>query len=242
MHKAYVTAGAIWDSVSNSWTLNTVTGISTEDMRKIYNFGHFHIFDRERLRDISLRTVLHRKGGTNSNGEPNLTNFAFGATKLEAVSFMGNTMIPSVMGAETPYEAYIITPINTQKMFNGCTALKSIYGRLNFGATGTFNANNFAGCAALERVAILSLASSISFQDSPNLSKESLLYMINKCKNNKNVNENYISLTITLHPDVYAKCDSSVDPLEGAPWEDDVIEAINEVFNNKNVDITIQSA
>lgn len=57
----------------------------------------------------------------------------------------------------------------------------------------------FSQCAALEEVRIRNLKVSISFSDSPLLSKQSLLYMIENSASGA-------SFTITLHPDKYEEC------------------------------------
>lgn len=77
----------------------------------------------------------------------------------------------------------------------------------------------------------------ISFADSPLLSKESLLFMINNCASNA-------TFTITLHPDVYAKC-TRVDEGEGqyiGEWWEEIDEALGYAVESKNTNITLASA
>ena len=57
--------------------------------------------------------------------------------------------------------------------------------------------STFKGCTSLERVKIHTSAS-VSLADSPLISKQSLLYVINKANPSS-------AITITLHPDAYAR-------------------------------------
>ena len=61
------------------------------------------------------------------------------------------------------------------------------------GASGTF-----VGCVKLRNVEIKKLKVNVQFPDSPNLSLESTTYMVENAANTA-------PITITLHPDAYAR-------------------------------------
>ena len=84
--------------------------------------------------------------------------------------------------------------------FERCPNLRKIDGILQVAACPNVSdlSNAFKGCAALEDVRISKLKVGISFADSPLLSIGSISYLIAQ-----SVNTN--TLTITLHPDAYAR-------------------------------------
>lgn len=79
-------------------------------------------------------------------------------------------------------------------LFMECRKLRKVIGILDISRSST--SVMFKSCESLEDVRIVNQKTSISFEDSPLLSKESLLYMIRNCASNA-------TFTITLHPDVY---------------------------------------
>ena len=83
---------------------------------------------------------------------------------------------------------------NALGMFYQAQKLKTVIGVLDFSRASN-TGEMFVKCLALENVRCASLKQDISFADSPLLSKESLLYMINNCASDA-------TFTITLHPDV----------------------------------------
>lgn len=85
---------------------------------------------------------------------------------------------------------------NLSTAFASCEHLKEIKGYLIINSTKV--ANSFYNCFALEKVLLQKIAVSINLGYSPLLSLESLQYMVTNA-----VNTNPI--TITVHPEVYAK-------------------------------------
>lgn len=82
--------------------------------------------------------------------------------------------------------------------FWNCSKLKNISGVIAVGNCTSFN-NGFKGCTSLEDVQFSGIKSSISFPDSPLLSLASLQYLV------KNSANGSTAITVTVHPDVYAK-------------------------------------
>lgn len=80
-------------------------------------------------------------------------------------------------------------------VFYACARLRAVYGTLSMT---TIDSTCFLGMSSLEEISINKLSVSVSFKDSPRLSLESLTYMVTKAANTK-------AITITVHPDVFAK-------------------------------------
>ena len=84
-------------------------------------------------------------------------------------------------------------------MFWNCYKLREIVQQLAFLNTTTFKVNNmFTGCRVLETVKIEDLHINLSIADTPVLSLESVTYLVNNATNTS-------AITVTVHPEVYAK-------------------------------------
>ena len=203
MHYAYEAAGATWSSATGFWSLNTLTDITTEQMRKIYNMGFLHIpstmLGGSEMSDI--RTNLGRTGKLNyTQASLNILAFAYGNKIIEVINLA--TRIAN-NGDQNSAGIVSINGMNTA--FYGCEKLRMIYGRMSIAKVDAYYTQNaFYGCTALEEVRIDTLTS-LSFADSPNLSKASILYLVQNSKPTT-------AITITLHPTAYAmaKADSDI--------------------------------
>lgn len=113
-------------------------------------------------------------------------------------------------------------PANIKSMFYYCSSLKEISGILdlyNITAERTVS-DAFSGCTKLESVKIKRLNISISFSSCKNLSFTSLQFMVTNAANSA-------AITITVHPDVYAKLTgdttnpavAALTPTELAQWQ-----------------------
>lgn len=113
-------------------------------------------------------------------------------------------------------------PTNIKSMFSYCSSLKEISGILdlyNITAERTVR-DAFSGCTKLESVKIKRLNISISFSSCENLSFTSLQFMVTNAANSA-------AITITVHPDVYAKLTgdttnpavAALTPSEFAQWQ-----------------------
>lgn len=122
-------------------------------------------------------------------------------------------------------------PSNISQMFQDCYKLHTILGTIG-GRYLTNTTNCFAYCSALKEVRISGLKVSISFANSRLLSKESLLYMIENCASDA-------SFTITLHPEVYAKCVRIDETMTDGEWYDEIDTAISSAETAKGTNITL---
>ena len=247
MHYAYEAEGAVYNDSDvalekidwfgktiihepHKWYLNGLGDLSNKEMAKIYSLGRFSPSVQAPLSYSStsypnyattVRTNIARLGmynGIVSNSYFATTNYVIETINISIAS-------------QTPQGT---TTINSAYTFDNCKKLKSIYGviKLNGTATGTFTK-----CNQLQDIKISSLSLSLSLADSPLLTKESLLYMIENCESNA-------KFTITLHPDVYAKCtrvDEGEAQYEGEWWVD-IDTALGYASNTKNTTITLASA
>lgn len=113
-------------------------------------------------------------------------------------------------------------PTSIKSMFYYCSSLKEISGILdlyNITAERTVS-GAFSGCTKLESVKIKRLNISISFSFCKNLSFTSLQFMVTNAANSA-------AITITVHPDVYAKLTgdttnpavAALTPSELAQWQ-----------------------
>ena len=161
--------------------------------------------------DMYVRTFLPTLLGNDIDD----SGYAFmGQEKLEAVSFLGRY----------PYAKHVFN--HPQYMFSGCAKLKKILTPINFRGKTT---NAFAGCAALEEVS-LELSSDISFADSPKLSYTSVEYFV---KHSPGWGAPAAGITVTVHPDVYAKLTgdttnaaaAALSTEEAAQWQQVVTDA-----------------
>jgi hypothetical protein len=82
-------------------------------------------------------------------------------------------------------------------MFYGCKKLKLIY-PMNVKSAATMEISNFNGCSSLVEVRLFNLMLNTGFKDSPDISKQSILYIVNNAAP-------ISAITITLHPDAYAR-------------------------------------
>ena len=224
MHKAYEAEGAVWNATTGYWEMYDMTDITNEEMRKVYNLGHFNTGYSCPLYASGSRSVAWVRFNLPRTGAYALymsSGSALASTnaRIEFINLCPFTNI------ETNCQM-----LNMQNSFYRCTSLRKIFGIIEMSLT-TNTTDTFKDCSSLVDVTIKNLKQNISFADSPLLSKESLLYMIENCASNA-------AFTITLHPEVYAKCTDSED---GA-WYDDITNAIDMVVNSKNTTITLASA
>lgn len=115
-------------------------------------------------------------------------------------------------------------PARAQYMFSNCTHLKSIFGIINL--SGCTTVAEFAQKAsALVDIKIKALSMSISFKDSPLLSLESIVYMVTNATNKTQI-------TITVHPDVYAKLTEDTTNAAAAELSPEELEAWGQVLTD----------
>lgn len=180
MHDMYEQAGAVWNSETGYWELNTLNDLTTEEMRQIYAESHLS------------RTSANMEGyWRESKSRTNICNSVWSANSaLVMFSKCSNLLVANL--------AWGNYPMNCSKLdsaFDRCSKLKTIINEISLYASTSTN-NAFYGCAALETLYIRNIKS-LSFADSPNLSIESGVYFINKSTET--------GIVVTLHDDAYER-------------------------------------
>lgn len=126
-------------------------------------------------------------------------------------SFLGTNYLEAFTGCHNLVAVKFITASNHpivnisggQNMFKNCESLKYIYGTLVFGS-GSSLSGVFEYCQSLEEVRIKNLAKSLQIAQSPKLSLDSLAFMVQYAANTT-------AITVTVHPDVFAKLTGDTD-------------------------------
>ena len=194
----YISAGAVYNEATGFYELNGLTDITEEEMRAIYKYAGTPQVEAA-FAYSKARTNLPMPGMYNGHL---LNSMFYACDKLEVV-YLGNRQLPpSVYDKPVAYVA-------GANSFYLCQKLKKIYGKLM-----CYSPNNnwdltFGECLALEEVRIALLNSPIKLQWSPNLSKESVLYMITNANPPSGAAAG--SIAITLHPTAYARLKDDAD-------------------------------
>lgn len=192
----YISAGAVYNEQTGYYELNGLTDITEEQMRVIYKYAGTPQV-KSAFAYSNARTNLPMPGMYNGSLQ---TNMFYDCYNLETV-YLGYRQV-----APTDFETPGITYIG-QDAFYLCKKLKYIYGKLQIKTSNI--GDTFGECLSLEEVRIYNLAYSIQISWSPNLSKESVQYMITNA--NPPSGAAVGSITITLHPTAYARLKDDAD-------------------------------
>ena len=188
-----INAGATYDEASGTFTLNGVTGLTAGDMRTIINAGAFRPVANVEFRQYSLNRQIKTNIPYAQNWYTQFymsicMHYMFAScVLLEAVRFSnaedGGSMAISATGSG-------------EAMFNECNKLVKVFEILDFSKV-TNLSRTFTGCTSLTTIRIRNLGRHLYIGDSPNLSKESILYLIQNSAATS-------AMTVTLHPTAYA--------------------------------------
>lgn len=192
----YISAGAVYNEATGYYELNGLTDITEEEMRVIYKYAGTPQV-KAAFAYSRARTNLPMPGMYNGMLEAYMF---YACSNLETV-YLGYRQAPSTY-FETPSVEY-----SGKDAFYLCKKLKYIYGRLQIKTSNI--GNTFGECLSLEEVRIYNLVYSIQISWSPNLSKDSVLYMITNA--NPPSGAAVGSITITLHPTAYARLKDDAD-------------------------------
>lgn len=192
----YISAGAVYNEQTGYYELNGLTDITEEQMRVIYKYAGTPQV-KAAFAYSRARTNLPMPGMY--NGSVYGAMF-YACTNLE-VAYLGNKK-----SSPTSYDVPLVYT-EGNNFFYLCKKLEKIYGKIH-----QRNISwdlTFGDCLALKEVRIAELYSSIQLSWSPNLSKESVLYMITNA--NPPSGAAVGSITITLHPTAYARLKDDAD-------------------------------
>lgn len=224
MHYAYEAIGAQWNANTGFWEFYDMKDITNAEMSKALARGSWYIgataigvmsaFNEQS--PSAIRFNIARTGPWSVS-----CDFDYFAQENKWIEFINLTCDNNMASKPFSYASSLTGS------FNGCSNLRRIYGEINVVDTKNAFTDTFKGCVKLEEVEIYGLNKDISFADSPLLSKESLLYMIENCAES-------VSFTITLHPDVYEKCSEE--------WMEDIDSAVGQADTAKQTNITLAKA
>lgn len=196
-------AGAVYNEATGFYELNGLTDITEKQMTAIYeelNFNNY-IFDN-RFPGVSKNTSLLRTNIPSKSGHPQgiglnddwrvLRKWAYlcvNLPSLEVIKITAN--VNYVLLSADNY-------VGCDYIFYGNPKLKTIEGIIDISKRKATKISYLcSSCPKLESVNIYGLISSIDIKESPLLSKESILYMVQNSAATA-------PITITLHADAYA--------------------------------------
>lgn len=209
----YISAGAKYNEATGFYELNGLTDITEEQMRVIYKYAGTPQVKASHAYS-NIRTNFPSPGYYNGS----LYDAMFYASKIEVVNLgyrqvnQPNLLEPFVM----------LEGINA---FYMCKNLRIIYGRIEQSyVTKDWNLT-FGECAKLEEVRISKLKTSIKLSWSPNLSKESVQYMIESANPPSGAAAG--SIAITLHPTAYTRLKDDADIVAALEAKNGVITLVS---------------
>lgn len=209
----YISAGAKYNEATGFYELNGLTDITEEEMRVIYKYAGTPQV-KAAFAYSKARTNLPMPGMYNG---ALYDQMFFNCLNLEIVN-LGYRQAPAMLDKNT-IEVLGHTP------FVGCSKLHTIYGIIvsynpSFSWSGMFD-----NCTALKEVRIRKLQTSIPLSASPNLSKESALYIITNANPPSGAAAG--SIAITLHPTAYARLKDDADIVAALEAKNGVITLVS---------------
>ena len=202
----YISAGAKYNETTGFYELNGLTDITEEEMRAIYT---------QWQKDVG--TAGHNTGWLTlpPNMRTNLPSL-YRADLISALSnSIGGSSVEVLCIAEQSNDTRVMYVAATQAVAqNNMPKLRRVIGiwRYNDKNPSNFNftyGQPFGKCPLLEEIRMSKINKSHTFAVSPNLSKESVLYMITNANPPSGAAAG--SIAITLHPTAYARLKDDAD-------------------------------
>lgn len=180
--------GAVYNSATGFFELNGLVDITTAQMRIILPYlavGRLTGSLAYRFQKSQMRTITIYSEGD------------IVGTKDMSWAFYGST-VETIRFKTTSHKYTSVSSIND--IFRACTKIREVYGILDLKRiqSGTISIATSSGAAMLKNIQLMSLNTSITFAGSPLLSLDSITYMVENAANTT-------PITITLHPDAYAR-------------------------------------
>lgn len=185
--------------------LNGLGDITEEQMVDIYNYRDviFNVDCSRIAQNISTRTIFsaYIKSGTITQllERRKLQGYSsfHSCINLEILWFT-----KSSKGLESTSLDLLPATNILDGTFTDCISLRIISG-INCSGVTSFN-NTFIGCSSLVEVRLYRISTNVSFESSANISQSSILYIIKNAVPSS-------AITITLHPDAYARLANDAD-------------------------------
>ena len=182
----YEACGAVYDETTGHYQLNGLTDITEAQMGQIYIATRDYPAPASHCDgEAGIRTNFIRRKhvGLMYDIEQRMDNYFRSCENLEVVWVSPSWEIP--LG---------IRVSRSTTMFSNCPRLRSIYGYIDMSACQE-STLMFGGCQALQDIWLQNANQSVNLSDSPLISKDSILYMMQTALTN--------DIVITLHPDAY---------------------------------------
>lgn len=202
----YISAGAKYNEATGYYELNGLTDITEEEMRAIYT---------QWQKDVG--TAAHNTGwlALPPKMRTNLPSL-YRADLISALSnCIGGLSVEVLCIAEQSNDTRVMYVASTQAVAqDDMPKLRRVIGVWRYNDNNPFNFNfsygqPFGKCPLLEEIRMARINKSHTFAVSPNLSKESVLYMITNA--NPPSGAAVGSIAITLHPTAYARLKDDAD-------------------------------
>ena len=203
----YIAAGATYNAVTGFYELNGVNDLTENDMRIIYNYKDalYHLNIPRVLQGVKIRTMIPFSGHQNASDfflvVPVNGYCTFTSTSLEILR------LSTAKNYNINIVDHFLMPLTKSTQWNAamyqCSNLKEIY-PIDVRTVTSYTSNVFSGCTSLIELRLFGVAGSITISDSANISKESILYIVNNSTATS-------AITITLHPDAYARLADDAD-------------------------------
>ena len=135
---------------------------------------------------VSFKTLIYRSNGW------------YGSNRLNSAKITSPILsyANSCVAIRVSQDGYPIVCSKGTKLFNYCIKLVTVYGEINIKETGNISYSNLP---ALVTIKFLNLSANFKIADSPLLSLDSLSYLVTNAANGTT------AITVTVHPDIYAK-------------------------------------
>lgn len=189
----FATTQAVYDSGSNCYSLNGLSGICEEEMIEIYSrkeaINGLDLW--QVLRNISIRTIVpcDKEVGLRLKNRPLKGFYSFADSLFEVLKFShGQTLDTTDVKELLPVESLNGT-------FCQCKRLHTIY-PMDVSAVDSISYETFKGCTALRELRLHGLRCSLNLSMVPLLSYASLLYIVSNAGDTTGIN-------IALNPATY---------------------------------------
>ena len=195
LHDLFLASGATYNQDTKMYQLNGLD-LTFNEMLKSFIYTYPLLFSKKWIHSAGFSDIR-------TNIKP-FGLMAWGSAGVNANQTFNSCMNLEVVDMELIKYKYFVTVLNLYAVFNNCSKLRIVRGFDLDSITNKTHVNKtFDKCSSLEIVKITNLKVDISFNDSPLLSKESIVYLINHASPSS-------PITITLHPTAYAM--ATADP------------------------------
>lgn len=208
----YVARGAVYNADTGLYELNGLTDITEDQMREIYLYTASRIYDFNMSYTFSALYIR--------------TNFPVNKRYMANREFIGTFFI--CRDIEVIYISDKTGMVNSfNSPFYQCHSLREIMGEIIITPIKQFYFNPFADCWALTTFKLTGVSNNLSLSASPKIDLASMKWMIDNANNTA-------AITITVHPELYAKLTDET----GAPeWY-----ALNQLAASRNIAFGVEAS